>query len=137
LLKQGFHEQTIGPSSWRRGSNAAILHAPDRSSLTLKGTFPNTGVVQLNSTGSATDLFISGNVTLSGKGDVTLSNNSNNLIQGASTGTEVLTNSSTIQAAGNIGNGFMGVVNKGTILANQTPSSTPTAPDSTTPARWW
>src|SRR5262249_41678110 len=36
-----------------------------------------------------------------------------------STGQEILTNKSTIQGAGNIGNGFMGLVNSGTILANQ------------------
>jgi hypothetical protein len=82
------------------------------------GSYSKLGTVTLNSTGSFTDLEIGGaNVTLSG-GTVTLSNNANNFIFGA-TSADILTNQETIQGAGHIGNAQMGLINSGTILANQ------------------
>jgi hypothetical protein len=51
-----------------------------------------------------------------------MSNNGANAILGNSTGTEVLTNKQTIQGAGNIGDGFMGFVNTGKVIANQSNS---------------
>jgi hypothetical protein len=80
------------------------------------GTYSQLGTVQLNSSGSFTELVLQGNVTLSG-GTVTLSNNTNNYIFGH-LGTDILTNQETIQGAGHIGNGAMGLVNSGTINAN-------------------
>jgi len=56
-------------------------------------------------------------VTLSG-GTVTMSNNTSNFIFGASSA-NTLTNAGTIQGAGHIGNGSMGLVNSGVINANQ------------------
>jgi len=49
-----------------------------------------------------------------------MSNNANNFIFGNSTGSEILTSANTIQGAGNIGDGFMGFVNTGKVIANQT-----------------
>jgi hypothetical protein len=46
-----------------------------------------------------------------------MSNNPNNFIQGAAA-TDILTNQETIQGAGSIGGGQMGLVNSGTIIAN-------------------
>jgi hypothetical protein len=80
------------------------------------GTYSQLGTVQLNSAGSFTELELQGNVTLSG-GTVTMSNNTENFILAAAT-TDILTNQETIQGAGNIGNGGMGLVNSGTINAN-------------------
>ena len=105
------------------GSNAATLQVTDGSSLTLQGSgFTNTGKIHLESSGDSTQLLISGNLTLAGT--VSMSNNANNVIEGASTGDEVLTNKGTIEGSGNVGNGFMGLVNTGTILANQTTALT-------------
>ena len=76
-----------------------------------------------NSTGSFTDLHISGNVTLDGTGVLALSNNFNNRIYAS--GSDSLTNgvNHTIQGAGQIGinnSGFgFTLTNNGTILANQ------------------
>jgi len=46
------------------------------------------------------------------EGTISMSNNANNIIQDASTGNESLTNKGTIEGAGNIGNGFMGLMNQ-------------------------
>jgi hypothetical protein len=89
--------------------NGAVLNL-------LTGTYAQLGTLQMNSTGNATELVLQGNVTLSG-GTVTMTNNANNFIFGAA-GTDILTNQETIQGAGNIGNGVMGLVNSGTINAN-------------------
>src|SRR6202011_4072460 len=89
------------------------------SNLTMAGSsISNAGAITLNSIAYATQLLIGANVTISGTGTLTMSNSSANSIQGVA-GTEVLTNKSTIQGAGNIGNGLLGLVNAGTIIANQ------------------
>jgi hypothetical protein len=96
-----------------------VIKVDNNALLILEnGSYPKLGTVTLNSTGNFTDLEIGGaNVTLSG-GTVTLSNNANNFIFGA-TAADTLTNQETIQGAGHIGNGQMGLLNSGTILANQ------------------
>jgi CO dehydrogenase/acetyl-CoA synthase beta subunit len=86
------------------------------------GTYSQLGTVQLNSSGSFTELVLQGNVTLSG-GTVTMSNNVNNYLFGAATA-DTLTNQETIQGAGHIGNGQMTLVNSGTINANQSAGMT-------------
>ena len=79
----------------------------------------NAGSITLNSSGATTELIIgASNVTLSGAGTVTMSNSTGNFIFGA-TGTDVLTNQTTIQGAGHIGNGQLTLSNAGTIDANQ------------------
>src|SRR5260370_11650395 len=87
-----------------------MIRRPPRSTL-----FPYATLFR-SSAGSFTDLVLQGNVTLSG-GTVTLSNNFQNYIFGAVT-TDILTNQATIQGAGQIGHGQMGLVNSGTINAN-------------------
>jgi hypothetical protein len=88
-------------------------------SLTIKGsTISNSGNFSINSGGNGTDLIIgNSNTTLTGTGTLTLSNNSQNFIFG-SAGADKLTNQSTIQGSGNIGNGQMTLANSGTIDAN-------------------
>ncbi|HUO29407.1 MAG TPA: hypothetical protein VMU80_09330 [Bryobacteraceae bacterium] len=90
----------------------------DGTSTTLEGAITNSGAMQVNSAGSVTTLWISGNTTLAGNGVLALSNNANNLVEGVA-GTEVLTNSNTIEGSGNLGNNLLGIVNNGTIVANQ------------------
>jgi len=111
-------------SSINGGSSTATLEVANGSSLTLADGFTSTGKIKLEAGGSTTQLLISGNLTLAGT--ISLSNSANNVIEGASTGTEILTNKGTLEGSGNIGNGFMGLVNTGTILANQ---STPLTVD--------
>ena len=117
----GVIETLSGQSATLNGvTNSGSFEAMDKSTTTLIGTINNTGTISLNSTGDQTILLIgASSVTLSGKGKVTLSNNLNNIITGTSA-SDVLTNASTIEGAGNIGNGNMGLVNTGTILADTT-----------------
>src|SRR6202050_4238844 len=93
--------------------NGSILTMGAGSSIS------NAGAITMNSTGNYTELVIgASNVTLSGGGTLTMSNNAANLILGSS-GTDMLTNQETIQGAGNIGYNQMALNNSGTIDANQ------------------
>jgi hypothetical protein len=90
------------------------------STTFLTGTLNNTGDLQVNSSGSLTDLRIADGTQLTGGGAVTLSDNTQNRIWGsANSGTEVLTNvDNTISGAGTIGaSNSIGIVNSGTINA--------------------
>jgi hypothetical protein len=98
-------------------ANAGTLQVADNTQTFLEGTIHNTGLIQLLSTSQGSNLRMIGNVTLSGSGSLTMLNKTS--VWGK-TGSEILTNQSTIQGSGNLGLGFMGLVNKGTILANQT-----------------
>jgi fibronectin-binding autotransporter adhesin len=98
-------------------SAGGLIEVGNNTSLALEGgTYSQLGAVQLNSTGNGTNLIIDGNVTLSG-GTITMSNNTQNYIVGQ-VSADILTNQETIQGAGQIGNGSMGLVNTGTINAN-------------------
>jgi hypothetical protein len=95
------------------------LNIADGVGLAVSGTIANQGSISLASAGTNTYLFASGNVSLSGSGTLNMGTVGPNYITGASgTGTEVLASSNTIQGAGNIGNGQMGFVNNGTVIAN-------------------
>jgi hypothetical protein len=84
------------------------------------GTINNVGHLNINSTGSVTELIVvnaaPAAVTLTGGGTLNMSNNPNNVIGIFGGG---LTNvNNTIQGAGHIGNTQMGLNNQGTIDAN-------------------
>ena len=101
------------------GNSSDALVISDGVALNVGGTISNAGNIQLNSAGSSSFLKITGNVSLTGTGTVTLGSAGPNFITGASgTGTEVLTSSNTIQGVGSIGNGLMGFVNSATVNAN-------------------
>jgi hypothetical protein len=111
-------------------TSAGVIQIDNNTALTLTAGIANAGAITMNASGYRTDLVIgAANVTLSGPGSLTLSNSSDNLIYGNATA-DTLTNQQLIQGAGNIGNGQMGFINDGTVLANQTnaltiqPSST-------------
>jgi hypothetical protein len=104
-------------------SNGSTVTLLNGTSTTLLGTIINNGTIAQNSTGSDTDLHISGNVTLDGTGVLALSNNFANRIY--ATGSDSLTNGAdhTIEGAGQIGinsgSYAFTLTNNGTILANQ------------------
>jgi len=79
------------------GSTVTLLNG---MSTTLIGTIINNGTLAQNSTGSFTDLHISGKVTLSGSGSLTLSNNFNNRIFASGSDSLVNDVNHTIQGAG-------------------------------------
>ena len=85
------------------------LVIPDGVSLAVTSSVSNAGSMQMNSAGTNTFLMLNGNVSLTGNGTLALSSVGPNIVEGASgAGTEVLTNASTINGAGNIGNGPSG-----------------------------
>jgi len=86
-------------------------------STTLQGTINNTGKISLLSDGGRTDLYISGTVTLTGKGSVVMANNPDNSISSA-TGNDTLINQQTIQGEGTVGSSGLTVTNQGTVQAN-------------------
>jgi hypothetical protein len=84
------------------------------------GTINNAGHLNMNSTGSVTELVVANAVpaavTLTGGGALNMSNNPNNVIGIFGGGLSNVNN--TIQGAGHIGNTQMGLNNQGTINAN-------------------
>ena len=97
-------------------TNASTIQVVNNNAMFLTGTITNNGSIQENSVGNGTEIELNGNVTLKGTGTLVMSDNSNNYIYGLS-GTDVLTNASTIEGAGHIGDGQMSLVNSGTINA--------------------
>jgi hypothetical protein len=100
-------------------TNAAIMTISDGAILPLGGTTDNTGTIALNSTGDETDLeVLIRNVTLQGGGQVTLSDNSQNVIFGGDA-TAVFSNvDNTIVGAGQLGQGQLTLANAGVIDAS-------------------
>ena len=72
-------------------------------------TFNNTGAINLQSTGDPTDIFVAGNVTLSGKGKVTLEDDSNIVSDGSAA--TLTNNGNTISGAGTIGDSLLSFTN--------------------------
>jgi hypothetical protein len=101
-------------------TNAGIFTIADGSTITLLGTFNNTGIVLMNAVVNNTFLHLNGPVSLTGAGAVTLNSagTGQSIIDAACSCGAVLTNvNNTIQGTGIVGNGLP-VSNMGTILAN-------------------
>jgi hypothetical protein len=98
--------------------NTGTMVISDGAMLPLSGTINNTGTIELDGAGSGTDLqLIEHGVTLTGHGHVTLSDSSDNVINGTANDV-VLTNvDNTISGAGHLGDGSMALVNDGDIIA--------------------
>jgi hypothetical protein len=110
--------ESIANSTLIGVDNTSNYMITQTGATTISGTITNTGTITLASAGSNTFLYVSGNTTIKGNGKVVLGEGGPNIIEGASTGQEILTNSSTIEGTGNIGDGFMGLVNTGSIIAD-------------------
>ena len=81
----------------------------------------NSGTIALNSTGSETLLqLIRDGITLTGGGEVTLSDSAGNLIQGTSTAITLTNVDNVISGAGQLGGGQLTLINEGTIKATGT-----------------
>jgi fibronectin-binding autotransporter adhesin len=98
----------------------------DGGYLTLASNISNAGTINLAPVGSTTstaELLVDGDITLSGGGKLTMSNNVNNFIISVGAGLALLNNEETISGAGQIGAPALGtgpltLVNSGTINAN-------------------
>ena len=91
----------------------------DNSQTTLLNTITNRGTMALASTGNGADLFISGDVTLTGGGAVLMGNHINNRIRGGATGRLINDATHTIAGSGQIGSQQIAITNAGLIVANQ------------------
>ena len=104
-----------------RVNNAGTLGIADNSSLTLISAayINNTGTIELNSTGDNTDLYIDQRFAgFDGGGNVTLSDDTHNIIAAMTSGDQLTNNSNTISGAGEIGRGGLVLVNNAVIDAN-------------------
>lgn len=101
-------------------TNVGQLHVNNDADPIISSSLTNQGPVWLNSTGSNTDLRISGNTSFLGAGELVLSNNKNNRIFGL-VASNRLTNGAdhTIRGAGQIGANFMAITNDGFIVADE------------------
>ena len=98
----------------------------DGGYLTLASNVSNAGTINLAPVGGTTstaELLVDGDITLSGGGKLTMSNNVNNFIISVGAGLALLNNEETISGAGQIGAPALGtgpltLVNSGTINAN-------------------
>lgn len=93
-------------------TNSGTYNVNAGTTTTLEGTITNSGSINL----SGSTLSIGNSVTLNGNGAIVLSNSTTNLIKGATSGL-TLTTANSIEGSGTISN--LGVVNTGTIEANQ------------------
>ena len=91
-------------------TNEGFITVANSAAVNLLGTIKNDGTINLNSTGDATSLLV--NATLSGGGNLTLSNNENNFILAAG-GPSVPTNvNNVISGAGQIGGQHFTLINE-------------------------
>ena len=82
LAITGGHRLTVTNGTTGAGASAGTISIADSGALETGGTFQNTGKINLNSTGHATDFVIASNTLLTGDGVVQLSDNSHNVIEG-------------------------------------------------------
>ncbi|HZR76821.1 hypothetical protein [Bradyrhizobium sp.] len=106
-------------------SHGTTVTVADHTALDLSGTITDAGTIALSSSGHTTQLEISGSVSLSGGGAVTMSDVAdttghvdNFIVSDGSAAT--LTNSDTIAGAGTIGDSNLTLINSGTIDATGT-----------------
>jgi hypothetical protein len=101
--------------------NACHMVISDGAILPLSGIIDNTGTIELNSTGSETDLeLIEHGITLQGHGQIILSDSAENVITGTVSDVTLTNVDNTIYGAGHLGDGVMVLVNEGTIIATGT-----------------
>ncbi|WP_095051635.1 VCBS domain-containing protein [Pseudomonas sp. Irchel s3b2] len=100
-------------------TNTGTLTISDGAIMPFGGSIQNSGTIELGSTGSETELeILFRGATLTGGGQVLLSDSAQNVIFGGSADT-VLTNADNrISGAGQLGAGQMVLVNAGLILAS-------------------
>ncbi len=100
-------------------SNTGTITIADGAIMPFGGSIDNSGTIALGSTGSGTDLeILFRGATLTGGGQVVLSDSAQNVIFGGSADTLLTNADNTISGAGQLGAGQMMLVNSGLILAS-------------------
>ena len=114
---------TLDGSTHGAITNAGTYTVANNASTIQLGTINNLGAILIAAAANNTFLTISGSASFTGAGTVTLSTTAGGIPVINQTGSgAVLTNvDNTIQGVGQIGNNGLAVINKSSILANQTP----------------
>ncbi|WP_223462618.1 beta strand repeat-containing protein, partial [Pseudomonas sp. A-R-26] len=100
-------------------TNTGTITIADGAIMPFGGSIDNSGTIALGSTGSGTDLeILFRGATLTGGGQVVLSDSAQNVIFGGSADTLLTNADNTISGAGHLGAGQMMLVNSGLILAS-------------------
>lgn len=100
-------------------TNTGLIEFQNDADVVFLGAFNNTGTTHLASTATVTDFELhNGPVTLTGGGQITMSNVATNRIF-AVNGGSLINVDNTISGSGNIGLVLTPITNQGTILANQ------------------
>ena len=103
-------ETVSGVNTLSGTTSSGTIAVTDGTSLALKGTITDNGIIALNSAGHATSLVIAGGVTLKGTGAITMTDAGANTI--VSNGfAELLTNQATIAGSGTIGDSNITLTN--------------------------
>ncbi len=104
-----------------QGGDELLLANGGRLNFASATTLTIDGRLHLNSTGSLTDLVLNGgDITLAGTGEIFLSGTSNLSRIYSSTGSQRLTNTSTLRGGGQLGVNLLSITNTGLILADGT-----------------
>ena len=116
--------QTLGNATLDGTTSTVSLSGPlnvvDSNALYLAGSVANSGAISVKGNVSTTQIQITANVTLSGGGQIVMSDSGNNYLWAQAT-TDTLANvDNTISGGGNFGNGQLNLVNQkaGTINAS-------------------
>jgi len=118
ITLNGASSQIVNQSSANALTNLATITSAGSltltggQSFTTTGSFTNGGTLAV---GNGSTFTLSG-AALTNSGTLSLSGNG--LLEGSS-GTQTLTSSGTIEGSGNVGNAMLGIVNTGSVLANQ------------------
>ncbi|WP_293861373.1 Ig-like domain-containing protein, partial [uncultured Alsobacter sp.] len=101
--------------------NAGTIAVGSGAMLPLAGELHNTGTVALDAAGRETLLqILQRGLTLTGGGEVVLSDDAGNVIAGTAPGVTLTNVDNVISGAGQIGQGQLALVNHGTIVADGT-----------------
>jgi VCBS repeat-containing protein len=98
--------------------NTGSMVLSDGALLPMSGDVENSGIIHLESTGNETAFeIVQLGLKLLGGGEVTLSDNSENVVFGSDPSVTLTNVDNTISGAGQLGDGQMTLVNEGTIVA--------------------
>ncbi|RWI92888.1 MAG: hypothetical protein EOR21_17345 [Mesorhizobium sp.] len=124
ITLEGVHSSALGAGNFVFDqtpvvNNAGTMTIGDGALLPLSGTVNNSGIIALNSTGAETLLqIIQHGVTLEGGGQVVLSDSAANVISGTGPDVTLVNVDNTISGAGQLGDGMLGLDNRGIIIAS-------------------
>lgn len=114
-----------GPPHLYDLTNTGVIRVPNGLAAAWSGTVVNDGTIALDSVGNGTDFRVnSASMTLAGSGELVMSNNIWNVIRNNFGPVTTFVNGAdhTVRGAGQIGLNSIGVVNDGTMIADESAS---------------